>query len=142
MPLVPRGRLFDLDQVFDNFLSPLQRLEQADTGFFAPRVDIHEKSDHYEISAELPGVKREDIHIELEDGTLTITAETRRDDVEKKEGRVIRQERRYGKYMRSFNLGGYIHDAEINATFENGILKLKAPKATDTKPKQRRIEVG
>ena len=46
MPLVPRGRLFDLDQVFDNFLSPMQRLEQADTGFFAPRVDIHEKSDH------------------------------------------------------------------------------------------------
>ena len=61
MPLVPRGRLFDLDQVFDNFLSPMQRLEQADTGFFAPRVYIHEKSDHYEIAAELPGVKREDI---------------------------------------------------------------------------------
>ncbi|MFZ5655426.1 MAG: Hsp20/alpha crystallin family protein [Pseudomonadota bacterium] len=141
MPLVPRGSFFDLDKVFDSFLTPMQRLEQAETGFFAPRVDIHEHADHYEISAELPGVRREDIHIELDDGILTITAETRREHQEERQGRVIRQERRYGKYLRSFNLGQDIQDADISASFENGILKLTAPKVTEAKPRQRRIEI-
>jgi HSP20 family protein len=141
MPLVPRGSFFDLDKMFDSFLSPMQRLEQEEAGFFAPRVDIHEQADRYEISAELPGVKREDIQIELEDGILTITAEIRRTDRDEQQGRVIRQERRYGKYMRSFNLGTDIEDADISASFENGILKLTAPKVTEAKPKQRRIEI-
>ena len=142
MPLVPRGSYFDLDKMFDNFLSPMQRTEQADAGFFAPRVDIHERADHYEICAELPGVQREDIHVELDDGILTITAESRRDQRDEKDGRVIRQERRYGKYMRSFNLGGDIEDAAISASFENGVLRVSVPKAKEAKPRQRRIEIG
>lgn len=142
MPLVPRGSFFDLDKMFDNFLSPLQNLEQTDNGFFAPRVDVHEIADHYEICAELPGVKREDIHVELDDGILTITAESRREKREDKEGRVVRQERRYGKYMRSFNLGGDIQEAAVSANFDNGILKVIVPKAKEPKPKQRRIEIG
>ncbi len=141
MPLVPRGSFFDLDKVFDNFLSPAQRLEQGQNGFFAPRVDIREQPDCYQISAELPGVKREDIQIELEDGILTVTAEIRRENQAESEGRVIRQERRYGKYLRSFNLGTDIQDTDISASFENGILKLTAPKVTETKPRQRRIEI-
>lgn len=142
MPLVPRGSFLDLDRMFDNFLSPLQRLEPADNGFFAPRVDIHETAEEYEICAELPGVKREDIQVELDDGVLTITAESRREQRDEQQGRVIRQERRYGKYMRSFNLGGDIEDGKVGASFDNGILKVRVPKAKEAKPRQRRIEIG
>ena len=142
MSLVPRGNFLDIDRVFDNFWSPLNRAETADTGFFSPRVDIQEKKDHYEITAELPGVNQEDIHVELEDGVLTISAETKQEDTEEKEGRVIRQERRYGKYIRSFNLGGDIHEEDITANFKNGVLKLSAPKAKEVTPARRRIDIS
>lgn len=141
MSLVPRGNFLDLDRVFDNMWSPLAKTETSESGFFSPRVDIKEKKDHYEISAELPGINQEDVHVELEDGVLTISAETHQEDTEEKDGRVIRQERRYGKYMRSFNLGGDIHEEDISARFKNGVLKLKAPKAKEAKPTRRRISV-
>ena len=142
MSLVPRGNFLDLDRVFDNIWSPLSKAEAAETGFFSPRVDIKEKKNHYEITAELPGVDQENIHVELEDGVLTISAETRQEDTEEKEGRVIRQERRYGKYMRSFNLGSDIHEEDITAAFKGGVLKLSAPKATEVTPARRRIDIS
>src|SRR5690606_23474593 len=97
--------------------------------------------DHYEITAELPGVKQEDLNITLEEGILTIDAETRQQSKEEKEGRVIRQERRYGKCSRSLNLGGNVHEEDISAAFDNGILTIKAPKVPETIPQERRIEV-
>lgn len=141
MTLVPRGSFFDVDKIFDDFWSPVRR-ENKDLGsFFAPRVDIKENKDHYEISAELPGVKKEDIHLTLEDGILTIEAEMKQEDKEEKEGKVIRQERRYGKYSRSFNLGSNIHEQDINAAFDDGILKITAPKTPEKTPQQRRIDI-
>ena len=109
--------------------------------FFTPRVDIKEHDGHYEISAELPGVKKEDLHITLEEGILTIEAESRQESKEEKEGRVIRQERRYGKFTRSFNLGGNVSEEDISANFDNGILTITAPKVPEVTPQQRRIEV-
>lgn len=142
MTLVPRGSFFDLDRVFDNFWSPSAKSENPESGFFAPRVDIKELNNHYEISAELPGVKKEDIHVTLEDGVLSISAETRSEDKEEKEGRVIRQERRCGKYLRSFTLGSNIHEKDISADFKDGVLTLKAPKAPEETPQKRRIDIG
>jgi len=110
-------------------------------GFFAPRVDIKELQQHYEITAELPGVKKDDVHISLEDGVLSITAEIEREDKEEKEGRVIRQERRYGKYLRSFTLGSNVSDKDITASFADGVLKLNVPKTSEEEPKKKRIEI-
>ncbi|MCB1669179.1 MAG: Hsp20/alpha crystallin family protein, partial [Pseudomonadales bacterium] len=118
-----------------------RRSESSVDAFFAPRVDIKELDDHYEVTAELPGVKKEDVHITLEDGILSLEAEASQEDKEEENGKVIRQERRYGKYRRSFNLGGNVHEEDISASFENGVLKLKAPKAKEETPVQRRIEV-
>ena len=141
MNLVPRKNLFDMDSFFDDFWSPSLR-ESASPSFFAPRVDIKDLDDHYEITAELPGVKKEDIHVHVEDGVLTLEAETNQEDKEEKEGKIIRQERHYGKFMRSFNVGNNIHEEDIFAKFEDGVLKLQAPKVKEQPPKQRKIEIS
>src|SRR5690606_21282445 len=118
------------------------RKEGASLGnFFAPRVDIRENEDHYQITAELPGVSKQDLNLSLEDGVLTIEAETRQEDKEETAGKVIRQERRYGKYTRSFSVGRSIKESDIDAVFENGILTVKVPKAKEEAPQRRRIDV-
>ena len=142
MTLVPRGNFLDIDRVFDNFWSPAKQSETPDSSFFAPRVDIKELDSCYEITAELPGVKKDDIHVTLEDGVLSISAETTSEDKEEENGKVIRQERRYGKYLRSFTLGNNIHEEDISADFTDGVLKLKAPKAPDEVPQKRRISIN
>ena len=141
MTLVPRSNFFDIDKLFDDFYAPIKREGSNLGSFFTPRVDIKERDDHYEITAELPGVNKEDLHLHLEDGVLTIEAETRQEDEEKAEGKVIRQERRYGKYSRSFSLGDSVKDEDIAASFNNGILTVTAPKVTEAAPQKRRIEV-
>ena len=85
MTLIPRGNFFDIDRVFDHLWPPTSRGETVEGGFFAPRVDIKELQQHYEITAELPGVEKDDVHISLEDGVLSITAEIEREDKEEKE---------------------------------------------------------
>lgn len=141
MNLVRRNSLFHRDPFFDDFWNPALR-EEPNSAFFAPRVDINEQDTQFVITAELPGVKKEDIHIHVEDGILTLEAESTQDEKEEKGGKVIRQERRYGKYVRRFNVGGTVHEDDITASFNDGILTLTAPKAKEPEPKQRRIEIS
>ena len=139
MSLIPRKSMFDLDRFF---VDQWPRLTESDMGnFFAPRVDIKEADDHYEITAELPGVAKEDIHVHVKDGILTLEAEASQEDKEEKEGKVIRQERRYGKYLRSFNLGSDVHEDDIKASFKDGVLKLQAPKLVEKPAERRRINI-
>lgn len=140
MNLIPRRSVFDADNFFENFWAPMQGASAA-AGTFSPRVDVKDKQDHVEISAELPGVKKKDINITLENGILTLTAETRQEDKEEKEGRIVRQERRYGKYTRSFDLGGGVKENDIKAHFSDGILTLTAPKAKEQAPEVKRIQI-
>ncbi len=140
MSLIQRNNPFDLDRFFDNFFAPASSNNEMGS-FFAPRVDIREKEDHYEITAELPGVEKKDIHVHVKDGVLTLDAEATQSESEEKEGRVIRQERRYGRYQRSFDLGGDVHDEDINASFKDGVLTLTAPKVKPNVPEPRRIEI-
>lgn len=141
MTLIPRGSFFDIDRFTDDLWAPARRKDSNMGAFFSPHVDIVEHDDHYEITAEMPGLKKEDIQITLEDGLLKLEAETKQEDKEEKDGKVIRQERRYGKYMRSFDLGDGVHKEDIKASFEDGILKLTAPKVAKEVPKQRRIDI-
>jgi len=139
MTLIPRNNLFDFDRFFND---SWPQLAESNAGtFFAPRVDIKEQGNHYEITAELPGVDKKDIHIHVKDGILTLEAETVQEDKEEKKGKVIRQERRYGKFMRSFNLGEDIQESDIKASFKDGVLTLEAPKIAAKEKERRRIEV-
>lgn len=140
MNLIPRNSLFDFDNLFDNFWAPTTTQNQGDVPF-TPRVDVSEKKDRYEISAELPGVDKKDIDVTLDNGILTISAESHHEDKEEKEGRVIRQERRYGKFVRSFNLGTDVKEKDIKAEFKDGLLKLNVPRLEEKQPVSKRIEI-
>lgn len=140
MSLIPRNAFFDIDSVFDNFFAPATGAE-GKSGFFAPRVDLKDKGDAYEVTAELPGVKKEDIHVTIENGVLSIEAETKQEDKEEKDGRIIRQERRYGKYVRSFGVGRGVKESDVDAIFENGVLKLSVPKARPEQEMKQRVSI-
>jgi predicted dehydrogenase len=85
---------------------------------------------------------KDDIHLHVKEGILTLEAERTRSDEEKAKGRVIRQEQRYGKIMRSFNLGVEVEEANIKASFVNGVLSLQAPKVVAKEQESRRIEIS
>jgi HSP20 family protein len=140
MSLIPRNA-FNFDSLFDNFFAPTAWSSQGDN-FFSPKVDIKDNKDHYLISAELPGVKKDDIHISLDRGVLTLEAEVKQDDKEEKDGKVIRQERRYGKIMRSFTVGDAVHENDITAAFKDGLLNIKAPKKTAAETPSRKINIS
>ncbi len=139
MNLVPRRSLFDFDDLLDVWGS--HRSAEATKGAFMPRVDIKDKKECYEITAELPGVKKADLHVTLRNGMLSIEAEVRQEDKEEKDGKLIRQERRYGKFLRSFDVGNEIRESDISAAFEDGVLSVTALKAQPQAPQARRIEV-
>lgn len=139
MNSLSRQNPFEIDSLFDHFFSPSTL---SASGFFSPRVDIKDKGDHFVIAAELPGVEKKDIHLELHNGILTLSAEVKQDDKEEKEGHVIRQERRYGKFQRSFTVGDAVHQGDISANFENGVLTVTAPKAEPAEPQARRIDIS
>ncbi len=140
MSLIPRSSLFDFDHFFDHFRSPAA-LNEKENGTFAPRIEVKEKKNQYLISAELPGVEKEDVHVTLENGILTLSAESHQEDKEEKDGQIIRQERRYGRFVRSFNVGNDVQQSDIHATFKNGVLTLTAPKVEAPAETSRRIDI-
>jgi HSP20 family protein len=130
----------DVDRVFDAFLRPVRWVDEA-AADLAPALDVRERNDDFLIAAELPGVKKEDISVTLENGVLTISAEAKKETEEKEGERVVRQERRYGKYVRSLRLGTQVNDKAIQATYKDGVLELTLPKAEEVKPKKISVSV-
>lgn len=120
-PLVGR-----LDGLFDEFLRPALVWENN----AAPqvRVDVKETPEAYTVLAELPGVKREAIHVEIEGNEVTISAETRRETEKKDAEKWLRTERHFGKTARRFALPQEIDEAKANAKFADGVLELSLPK--------------
>lgn len=93
------------------------------------RTDVKETETGYEVSVDLPGVKKEDVKAELKDGYLTISATVNQDNDEKDQnGRYIRQERYRGSFSRSFYVGDEVTESDIKARFEDGTLMLMVPK--------------
>ena len=102
---------------------------------FAPLVDIYEKDDNFFIEAQIPGVKKEDINIEVKNGQLFISAESCKEN-EINEDKYYRKEISKGKFVRSFYLPDSVDKDNLKANFNNGILKIEIPKAEKEKPKQ------
>ena len=92
------------------------------------RTDVREKKDSYEVDVDLPGFKKDQIRVELENGYLTISAEKGLDKDEDKEGRYIRRERFSGSCRRTFYVGENVEQSDIKASFKHGILRLTIPK--------------
>ncbi|MEN8184854.1 MAG: Hsp20/alpha crystallin family protein [Myxococcota bacterium] len=103
-------------------------------GRFAPAIDVSENDKQYTVSAELPGTKKEDVTVELHEGTLTIRGEKRSEQEEKKEhSRHV--ERSFGTFSRSFTLPANADGERIKARFKDGVLTLEIPKTEEAKPR-------
>lgn len=100
------------------------------------KIDVREKGDTYTVHAELPGVKKEDIHVQIEGSTVSISAE-RKQEREVKDGeRVLRTERSFGKVSRSFDLGVALDESKASAKFNDGVLELTLPHKAVTQAKK------
>jgi HSP20 family protein len=108
---------------------------------WAPSVDVSETEGEYQIKAEIPDVKKEDVKVTLEDGVLTIQGE-RKQEKEVKGKRYHRVERSYGRFARSFTLPDVIDEEKVKAEFKDGILNLALPKSEKAKPKAIEVTVG
>ena len=106
------------------------------------KTDIRDMKDHYEMLIDLPGFKKDEMKIELNDGYLTISAEKGLDkDETDKNGSLIRQERYAGSLSRSYYVGEDITENDIHAKFENGVLTIDVPKKEETKPVEKYIAI-
>ncbi len=132
----------DFDRVFEGFVRPPRWVEEAQADDLVPAMDIRERENEYVVRTDLPGVKKDDIQITLENGMLTITAETHSEKEEKEDGQVLRQERRYGKYVRSLRLGSQVDGNKLKAGYKDGVLELVLPKAEAVKPKKITVDVN
>ncbi|HRP25326.1 MAG TPA: Hsp20/alpha crystallin family protein [Thauera sp.] len=104
------------------------------------RVDVKENAAGYEVHAELPGMKKEDIHVHIDGPVVSISAE-RKQEKEVKEGeKVLRTERYFGKVSRSFQLGQEIDEAKASAKFNEGVLELSLPKKAEAQAKRLTID--
>jgi len=109
-------------------------------GAWAPAVDIYETPESIVLQAELPGLGKDDIDIQVRDNVLTLKGE-RRSEKEVKEGNYLRVERAYGGFQRAFTLPAAVQADKIRAVFKDGVLDVSIPKAEEAKPKQIKIEV-
>ena len=111
-----------------------------DGSAWSPTVNISENEDGYVLTAELPGVKKEDIDIDLKDNTLTLKGEKKAEKKEEKEN-YIRVESSYGKFERSFSISDDIDISNVDASFKDGVLRIALKKKEEAKPKQIKVEV-
>jgi HSP20 family protein len=125
------GRLTSLQDELDRLFSDSQP--------WAPVLDVQEDKDNFRVRVELPGLKREDIAVSLDDGVLVVSGERKTETVD--EGtEVHRQERYYGKFSRALTLPSAVAADKVKAAYKDGILTVTLPKAEEAKPKQ--IAVG
>lgn len=137
--MIPFGRMnTSWNDLFDDFE---RRMFPADRGELpAFRTDIRDEGDHFLLEADLPGFRKEDIDLHLEDNVLTITAKHQETAENKQDGKYICRERRVGSYARSFDVSG-IQEEGISAAYENGVLKLVLPKQGEVIPQSRKITI-
>ena len=130
-----------MNRVFEEtFGSPLYRGEQPGIGTWSPAVDIFETGDEIVVKAEVPGLAKDQIHVEVENGVLTLHGE-RKFEREVKEENYHRVERTYGAFHRSFSLPGSVDAEKVRAEMKEGILEVRLGKREQAKPKQINVAV-
>lgn len=126
----------DMNRLFDSFF---RSNGNSTVRRWAPPTDLTEDGDNLVLRLDLPGLKEDDISVEVEDNVLTVSGE-RKDEREASEGNVYRLERSYGKFSRSFTLPAGTDADQIEGGMDRGVLELRIPKPAEKKP--RRIELA
>src|SRR5512139_561291 len=135
---------------YDPFDTGIEPFDDLFRGFFRPvrmdkelpqfKMDVKEDDKAYTVHADLPGVKKEDIHVSIEGNTVAISAETRTETEQKEGEKVLKRERSYGKVFRSFSLASDIDEASATAKYNDGVLELMLPKKTAAASKRLTVE--
>jgi HSP20 family protein len=129
------GRPFD--RIFEDVWARRPAIEES--GLIAPAIDVAEDDESVVISAELPGLKKDDVKIQIEGGVLSISGE-KSQETEKKGRSFHRLERRYGSFYRAVSLPSGANPDKAEAEFSDGVLKIRMPLREDAKPKLLKIK--
>ncbi|MFA6310873.1 MAG: Hsp20/alpha crystallin family protein [Sterolibacterium sp.] len=124
----------DIDDMFKGFaLRPVFRGMEAEPQM---KIDVSEEDKSYLVKAEIPGVKKDDIHVSVDGNQVSISAEVKKEKEEKEGKKVIRSERYYGNVYRSFTLGQDVDQSAAKAKYTDGVLELTLPKKPGSAKKQ------
>jgi HSP20 family protein len=130
----------EIDRLFDDFVPTRSNANgDTETGVWTPRTDVAETEDSYVLHVDAPGLKREDFNINWQEGTLTVSGERKWEERSEREN-VVRMERAFGHFFRSFQLPKSVNGDMISAVYQDGVLTVNIPKAEESKP--RRIEIA
>ena len=125
-----------MNHIFDDFFYPTNRDEvESSMGRWNPVVDVYDNDDSIVIKAELPGIDKEGIEIDVKDRVLTLKGE-RSSESEVKDDNYYRRERSFGKFERAFTLPADVDPDKIKADYKDGVLKIDIPKPEEKKPRQ------
>jgi HSP20 family protein len=129
-----------MNRLFDD-LMPTTRMggEELTTGTFHPAVDIYEGEKEITLKAELPGIDKKDVHVDINGGVITLRGE-RKIEKENKKEKYHRVERSYGIFNRSFTLPTTVDTGKVKANYKDGVLSVTLPRKEEAKPKS--IPVG
>jgi len=129
-----------VDDLVERFFYGWPTFERTGEELWAPRADVHETDKEVFVDLELPGIKKDEIKIEVKNDVLTISGERKQErKTETPEGSRI--ERHYGKFERSFSLPETVSVDKISAAYTNGVLTLTLPKTEKALPKEIKVEV-
>jgi HSP20 family protein len=136
-----QNRINHMNRLFRESYSPEAPEEALTTTNFAPPVDIYEDEHNITLKIDVPGIDEKDIDVRIEGNTLTVHGE-RNIEKEEKEENFRRVERQYGAFTRSFTLPSSVDPGQVNANYDNGVLKIALAKKAEAKPKQIQVNVG
>jgi len=125
-----------LNDLFEGLLVRPIRLDLDAGQRLSMKLDVTQDDKAYTVKADMPGVKKEDIHVEIDGNVLSISAETKKEKEEKKDERVVCSERYFGKLARSFTLEHDIDEAAVDAKYSDGVLNLTLPKKAKSTTKK------
>ena len=122
----------EIDRMFDSFLP--RASGDTEEAVWAPRVDLAENDHAYLVQLDVPGMNTEDLEVNFQDGSLSISGDRKKEEASEEAG-YVRVERRFGRFYRSFDLPKTVDASKIEAKYENGVLSIRIPKAEESKPR-------
>ena len=138
--LAPWNALRDIETHFNRFFSEgWPEFSGAGKRSWVPAIDLREDENAFVVEADMPGLKKEDIHLEVIDNVLTVRGE-RKEAAEQKDKNVHRVERSYGSFQRSIEVPGGFAADKVEAKFEDGVLRVTLPKRAEQRPKHIKVE--
>jgi HSP20 family protein len=126
----------NLNDLFEGLLLRPIRFDTNGDQQLSMKVDVKQDDKAYTVSADMPGVKKDDIHVQVDGNLVTIDAEVKKEKEDKKDERVVRSERYYGKLSRSFTLDTEVDETAVDAQYADGVLKLTLPKKAKSNAKK------